>query len=400
LKIKDYNLKLSRVLIIIVIAIVLSVGITKALTTQPFTVSMGIYPAAPSFTVWDQDGTLYAKNSFGVIAYTGTNASNLIQQCLDNGNKTLVTSGFYTIDAPITLNAWNWLEGDGGTYFHLDTNVNDYMFKFDSDSHDVRLKNFRCYGNGASQSGSEDSNGIIFASSLTYDVWITDCAFYTWKGCAVNFTGVNHFYIDRCIFDSYGTGAVRGKTAIFLSGTTEAHISNIVFERVETGIHSMNGDRIVMSDITGTHGDFTTGADNAIYFQSTHNIEVNNVVLKYWEGSGVTLTGVENVTLNNVFSKYCVTDSVLIYNTNYTVASNFQLGNSDTGLYLGGVCLHNTFVNVLSYENTQQGVYESAISDYNIYNNIDTYFNGAPGISTQGTNTHTVNSWNSTSWVT
>jgi hypothetical protein len=105
LKIKDYDLKLSRVLVIILIAIVLTVGVTRALTTQPFTVNMGIYPGAPTYTVWEQDGTYYAKNSFGVIAYSGTDAVTIIDNtvALCSGSSLISLQGEIELDSTVTL---------------------------------------------------------------------------------------------------------------------------------------------------------------------------------------------------------------------------------------------------------------------------------------------------------
>jgi parallel beta-helix repeat protein len=52
--------------------------------TTPFVMSGGVYPGAPSFTVWGEAGTYYAKNQYGVISFSSTNANAAIQYCITN----------------------------------------------------------------------------------------------------------------------------------------------------------------------------------------------------------------------------------------------------------------------------------------------------------------------------
>lgn len=81
------------------------------------TISAGNYPGAPSYTVWTEAGTCYAKDQNGYIAYTNTNASYVINSAIvaagasivDNGKGSVTCFGTIEVTAPIviTINLWS-----------------------------------------------------------------------------------------------------------------------------------------------------------------------------------------------------------------------------------------------------------------------------------------------------
>lgn len=52
--------------------------------TETFILSGGIYPGAPSFTVWREGSNYFAKSQFGQIIYYGTNASEILQNAIND----------------------------------------------------------------------------------------------------------------------------------------------------------------------------------------------------------------------------------------------------------------------------------------------------------------------------
>lgn len=56
-----------------------------AQATQPFTINRGIYPGGNSVTMWFEDGTYFAKNSFGVVIYSGSDAAAVANDALSVG---------------------------------------------------------------------------------------------------------------------------------------------------------------------------------------------------------------------------------------------------------------------------------------------------------------------------
>jgi len=80
-------------------------GYTLAQSGNTFIISEGIYPHSVSYTIWEHDSIYYAKNPYGVIDYQGTNASQVIDNAIDNlGNGTIFfKSGIYQITHNITV---------------------------------------------------------------------------------------------------------------------------------------------------------------------------------------------------------------------------------------------------------------------------------------------------------
>jgi len=104
-----------------------------------FTISSGVYPGAPSYTVWREGSEFFAKDANGLLAYSGTDASAVIQAAINAvpggrifltksmGRTTLHTglvsalTGNLNIEGESTWATWeSWLLFDGpGACFSL-----------------------------------------------------------------------------------------------------------------------------------------------------------------------------------------------------------------------------------------------------------------------------------------
>lgn len=98
-----FSLKLGGSLLLL--GLILGALITYGQTPSSiFYISEGIYPGAPSYTVWTDGITYYAKDSNGLLS-TNTNATTLIQNCIsDYGYTVYIEEGTYPI-TQLTLNA-------------------------------------------------------------------------------------------------------------------------------------------------------------------------------------------------------------------------------------------------------------------------------------------------------
>ena len=131
------------ILISVLLTVIGSYYAFAATPTSTFTISPGIYPGAPSYTIWKEGNTYFAKNSNGKIEFSGTNASQVIQAALDalpNGGKIHISQGDYYLSSPI------WIKYDGivltgesvgsdsgyGTILRASTSLNDFIFKIQS----------------------------------------------------------------------------------------------------------------------------------------------------------------------------------------------------------------------------------------------------------------------------
>jgi len=81
LKIKE-NVKIA--IVTFLIATILGIYIGHALTpTTTFTISPGVYPGAPDYTIWKEGSNYFAKNKYGEIEFSGTNKTEIVQNAID-----------------------------------------------------------------------------------------------------------------------------------------------------------------------------------------------------------------------------------------------------------------------------------------------------------------------------
>lgn len=111
-------------LISLLIGVLLGAYITYAATpSSTFYLSPGVYPGAPSYTIWKEGSDYFAKDENGQLKYSGTNASAIVNSCIESleseayGYKAGIihfNNGYYTFDSSIIVNKPNIiLEGEG-----------------------------------------------------------------------------------------------------------------------------------------------------------------------------------------------------------------------------------------------------------------------------------------------
>lgn len=90
--------------------VIIGESLTSAST---FWISSGVYPGAPSYTVWREGSMYFAKDAYGKIGFSGTNASQIIQNPLNLKGKILLKSGLYPLDVPLGIYENTDFGGDG-----------------------------------------------------------------------------------------------------------------------------------------------------------------------------------------------------------------------------------------------------------------------------------------------
>jgi hypothetical protein len=93
----------SGIVAIFFIGLLIGAVFAYALTgPQKLTIAAGVYPGSPSFTIWIDAGTTYAKNSYGMISYSSTNASYVLGAAAAASTSPLkVQAGLYNVTATI-----------------------------------------------------------------------------------------------------------------------------------------------------------------------------------------------------------------------------------------------------------------------------------------------------------
>jgi len=115
---KQISIK-KTVVIILISVLITTIGSYYAFattSTSTFTISPGIYPGAPSYTIWKEGNYYFAKNSNGKIEFSGTDASQVIQSAINvlTSGKIFIKRGVYDITSGLLITDKNIiLQGEG-----------------------------------------------------------------------------------------------------------------------------------------------------------------------------------------------------------------------------------------------------------------------------------------------
>lgn len=106
---KQVSLRIATALILC--SIILAAGFSilyMVLASAPsstFWLAPGIYPGAPSYTVWREGNNYFAKNANGELEYGETNASYVINSVITENSAIYLAFGTYQLSASIEINA-------------------------------------------------------------------------------------------------------------------------------------------------------------------------------------------------------------------------------------------------------------------------------------------------------
>jgi len=138
MNLKKLNL---TVLLVTILVLVPTIQIVYASSLSTFYLSGGIYPSASTYTVWVEGSTYYAKDAYGQIQFTSSNASQVIQNSFDAiadvGGEIYIKKGAYylptAIDIPHTRRTFS-IVGEGVTMSFRDYGGNSATWLYYDDS--------------------------------------------------------------------------------------------------------------------------------------------------------------------------------------------------------------------------------------------------------------------------
>ena len=118
------QISLKKAATIILISVLLTViGSYYVFATAPsstFTISPGIYPGAPSYTIWKEGSYFFAKDSNGKIAFSGDDIATVAQNVIDalpDGGKVVFKRGLYVFYSPLNITMQKAITISGETLF-------------------------------------------------------------------------------------------------------------------------------------------------------------------------------------------------------------------------------------------------------------------------------------------
>jgi len=372
---KRINVKTA--LIFVAIGILITSGlfyVFAATPSNPVYIGSGIYPSACSFTVWKEGSNYFAKDGYGQLSsYSGTNATHLVQNLIDNLPNDMGSIMFKTtasmydpyVLANITINAKDrvTIKGESfkGVYIEADTGAS-YIFNvtgdvdfFSFENLDLNgksiatnlialddcdrgsLQNILCYGATAANIDIGSPTSVIYLHHV-YSHSPCESALSLHSGAA-------HIWISDCEFGNgtYASIVGTGANEVFISNTKATQ--RIIFE--------YNDKFIMLSNVKVAASSF----DGIKIYRCTHvslsNIQVCNVGTAAGDYDGITISSHadnHDIQLSNVdifYDGYGTMRYGLNIAANNVSGSNIRVtGASTSGVYVTGsdINLENVFV--------------------------------------------------------
>jgi len=322
-----------------------------ATPSSTFWISSGVYPGAPSYTVWKEGSNYFAKDANGEIEFSGTNASEIVNSAIeasgayvyDAGVGSVVCTGTLTLDSPINITINNW------SHFDFTFDILDF---------------------------TSNKHGICINSTDTMSVWDGKI-----EGNMLRTTYVNYNYSALLILNleqaTIEIGEIRGE-----GGASSLGSAGI--ELVADGVGadcSLNTIRV--NRISGYEtGILLTTLDSG---HIVENRFYDSQII--WVKNGVYSSG-SVISTNRFFS-------VAVDGTGGTLEYGFYFYSESNVLF--GCMVHDTPLGSIIYEYRATGSYEGNLR-LRLYGCYATYGNFSSGIVHHGT--HTAYSLNPAGYVT
>jgi len=436
----------SIVLSAIVISSILSLEIytyaTSPSTTPTF--SSGPYPGAPTYTIYTNGSWYYAKNAYGAVDYSGTDATQVVQNVFDNHPaKVLFKAGTYNLfDHAVTAYVPIIIEGEGkqtiiyrgtltvwsssnlGHWLDNTNIVRNLRFNTTNPMTQLRyvnVSNGEIYGNSFwSDTFALSTPQIALTDSLSirvYDNWF--------DGETCQIIRINGSYASQPLhmifhndFGSMNAGTFPTPThrweiaAIYIEGGNNEGINihdNLAFLRSDqTFVYSEAPHTLIVKNqiyCANYHNYY------AIELQHYYNIVADNEIdlgangggIAIWQPLNLSNPMYFNTIVNNQFIGPANASSPAIYGILLFSVISGNIFHTNYGIELHNTALTNVNdnnFNSFSSPSDRFAFKETGNSGKNILSNIWAYGTYIYMLTSNATsNSRVTNSWNNTVWI-
>lgn len=348
MKIKiEQNIKKTLKVSFIFLAIGLMLGaliVFAATPSSTFYISSGIYPGAPSYTIWREGSNYFAKDANGLIAYSGTNTSQIIENTIqtspDNG-VIFFKNGVYSITTAISFSRPIAIIGESREGVVFVPSGDNSIFILDDDLH-VELRNFM----------------INDTSQVTSSVY------------AIDLHGIQFALLENIFIDNYYKG-IRIYGSIGYGCSYGSYKNIIIFHSRNTGL-LLEGDYIVDNHFEGISVYSTVDFDGAlIHLNATtaNNLGGNMFTdISILNGGhtdyGLLIDGWASLWFENLISDNSGNASVIIRKKGTLYPGHIFFTNLYCMAHTGyGIKLEGDGSGYLTYINIENGMVNSATED-------------------------------------
>ena len=279
---KQVSLRHLAIIVISTILLTSSVFYVLAATpTSTFWISSGVYPGAPSYTIWKEGSNYFAKDANGEIEFSGTNATEVIEDAIDNAPDWGYVKALGTITIENTIE----IENRRGFTFEFET------INVDADVDGISVHSPYDYTSNRVIGGyiytASGYTQAVISVRATHTVVSVDHIYVVGTGRGVEIIAddvdsaayFNKIYINRIVGAGVGVylGSGSGDTLAYneiqvgMINDPAANFIGVRFLRSGTGILAMNTVYKTLVEMGGTGANigFQNNARNALLECST-----------------------------------------------------------------------------------------------------------------------------------
>lgn len=363
--------------------------VSSAPVSQTHIISAGKYPAAPDYTIWsNDDGTYYAKDAYGVLAFTGAEPGALVNSAIQAGGVSIeFTTGTFEFTTSIIANKSVSIYGQGYNQTILELNANLPYFIYVSHPH-VHISDLYLEGN-------EHTATAIFMNG--YDVDTLGVLRSVIKG---NY--ITHFF----------------NYSIWLDG--EPADTKIIDNRVLENHYGILINSASDNEISNNEIGATISGPCLSLSSSAHNIISQNFIYmagyNYSSGSytaayaGIQTSAARYEQISNNRLNDNGGEGIQLFNSNYTTITGGYISYNNRDLdtragigISGAFSVYNNIGHITFNEaagpTQDYGIREFNSADWNSITGCNAWNMVAAGIVISGANTEVANSFNGTTWI-
>lgn len=343
----------------------------SATPSNPIWISSGVYPGAPSYTIWREGYDYFAKDQNGYIAFSGTNASKIVNNCIESMPSQIhgydagiihFNNGEYKFDSSIIINKPNIiLEGEGrATEFQpssasLDAIVLVYT-ETDAihNTHATEIRDIIFYNpNWATYN---DTVGVRYHNNIDANYGIS---FPSVKNCW--FTRIDAITTDTSGFDNWTYQLVTGIHILDCKIDHPPHFFLKLWNTIDGTIQNIYATLEGGTDTVGIELYYPTALSTGLFFDDVAIIGAT---------VGINFTNGAEGWFQSVVTDLCTDYGFYIENSNRTMLTNTysSTGNASQGSSYRLVNSYNARFESCTAFNSKYGIYScvgtSALFNY------------------------------------
>lgn len=332
-----------------------------AQASNTFTIEGGVYPGAPSYTIFKVGSAYYAKDQNGVIAYSGTDAATIVNSCVQPNSTVAFFDGEYIFSDTILIDEdYFVLTAIGRVTLYSSTAVN----LINVTGHDVEVSNLILNGAGIGE------KGIYQYDSYLCRYKNNDIRKFADDGLMIQGLGVSgNNWVENCkIVENEGHG-------IYLYMTCDDWIVNNdiganegdCIRAASSGTETISGNKLYMGGWNGAS--YTGTAGVGIKFDDCNHDIVSNNIIRSNGLHGISLYGCANETLTD--NEISLNDHAAVGDSGVIIDNSWGISitGGSTGNYESGVANYQSYgIRILSAVNNTVTV--GVMAQYNTVGNL------------------------------